>query len=396
MDIRVRQGDSFWYYSQLFNVPLPLIIDSNPDENAAALQIGQVVRIPGYYVNFYTIQPGDSFWSISVRLGLNLDMLYLLNPTFNPLSLQVGQSINVPIRVQSLTIQGRRAYNYAALMADIRQLIEIYPFIRSRSIGNSVMGKELTELRVGRGAKSVHMNGSFHANEWITTPILMETFNNYLLALTNMDSIRGLYLSPFYESVLLSLVPMVNPDGVDLVVNGLPDEEPYRSDVLEINNGSTDFSDWKANIRGVDLNNQYPALWEEDAEGKPTQPSPRDFPGEAPLTEPESIAMADLTTESDFSHVLAYHTQGKVIFWGFQGLEPPESETIVNEFSRVSGFRPIQYVDSYAGYKDWFIQDWRRPGFTVELGQGVNPLPIEQFDEIYEENLGIFLASLYM
>ncbi|MBE3102748.1 MAG: peptidase M14, partial [Bacilli bacterium] len=208
--------------------------------------------------------------------------------------------------------------------------------------------------------------------------------------------IRGLYLSPFYDSVLLSIVPMVNPDGVDLVINGVPDDEPYRSNVLAINNGSVDFSGWKANIRGVDLNNQYPALWEEEAKVRPTKPSPRDFPGEKPLTEPESIALADLTTESNFERALAYHTQGKEIYWGFQGFEPPESETIVNEFSRVSGYLTIKYVNSYAGYKDWFIQEWKRPGFTVELGSGINPLPIEQFDEIYQENLGIFLASLYM
>ena len=110
----------------------------------------------------------------------------------------------------------------------------------------------------------------------------------------------------------------------------------------------------------------------------------------------EAIAMADLTRERDFAWVLAFHTQGEVIYWGYQGLEPPYSETMVNEFSRVSGYEPVQTIESYAGYKDWFIQDWRRPGFTVELGFGTNPLPIRQFNEIYEETLGIFLAGLYL
>ncbi|KOS61133.1 hypothetical protein AN161_19325 [Lysinibacillus sp. FJAT-14222] len=81
---------------------------------------------------------------------------------------------------------------------------------------------------------------------------------------------------------------------------------------------------------------------------------------------------------------------------GFENLEPPESEILVNEFSRVSGYEPIKSAGSYAGYKDWFIQDFRRPGFTVELGSGTNPLPLSQFDDIYEETLGIFLAALYM
>jgi g-D-glutamyl-meso-diaminopimelate peptidase len=106
--------------------------------------------------------------------------------------------------------------------------------------------------------------------------------------------------------------------------------------------------------------------------------------------------MAELTRSGDFDRVLAFHTQGEEIYWGFRNLEPPESEAIVNEFARVSGYTPVRTIESYAGYKDWFIQDWRRPGFTVELGRGVNPLPLSQFGEIYERALGILLASLYM
>ncbi|MBM7097501.1 LysM peptidoglycan-binding domain-containing protein [Bacillus sp. H-16] len=396
MNIRVRRGDSFWFYSQLFSVPLSLITASNPNTNPERLQIGQIVRIPGFYVSIYTIQPGDSFWTIGQRIGASTDMIQLLNPSLNPLQLQIGQEVLIPVRVRSTIVQGGREYNSAAMANDIAMLKEIYPFMAVRTIGNSVMGKDIYELSVGTGDKRVHLNGSFHAHEWITTPVLMQTLNTYLLGLVNSEPVRGLALLPFFSSVTLSIVPNVNPDGVDLLINGLPDEEPYRSEVLAINNNSTDFSGWKANIRGVDLNNQYPAQWEEEAETKPQSPSPRDFPGYAPLTEPEAIAMADLVSESDFDRVLAYHTQGKVIFWGYQGLEPEESETIVNEFARVSGFEPIQYVESYAGFKDWFIQEFRRPGFTVELGLGENPLPIEQFDEMYEDSLGIFLASLYM
>ena len=136
-----------------------------------------------------------------------------------------------------------------------------------------------------------------------------------------------------------------------------------------------DFSGWKANISGVDLNDQFPANWDLERARNPKKPGPRDYGGESPLSEPEAIAMADLTRRRDFARVLAFHTQGEVIYWGFENLEPPESEVLVNEFSRVSGYEPVQTIESYAGYKDWFIQEWRRPGFTVELGTGKNPLP---------------------
>jgi g-D-glutamyl-meso-diaminopimelate peptidase len=396
MQVRVRQGDTLWYYSQLFGLPLMLLVDSNPQLNPGALQIGQAVNIPGFAAASYEVQPGDTMWTIAQRRGLSVDALLLLNPGIDPARLSIGQTLAVPQRVTWRIVQARDGYTSSMMLADLQRLTDLYPFVRRRDIGASVMNKPIPELRIGRGAKQVHWNASMHANEWITTPVLVQFLNDYLLALTNWGNIRGLELLPFYSAITLSVVPMVNPDGVDLVIDGPPEEEPYRSSVLEMNGGSADFSGWKANIRGVDLNDQFPARWELEAERRPKEPSPRDYPGTAPLTEPESQAIAALTRESDFAQVLAFHTQGEVIYWGFLGYEPDYAEAWVNEYARVSGYTPIRYVDSYAGYKDWFIQDWRRPGFTVELGSGVNPLPWSQFPEIYEETLGILLASLYV
>ncbi|GIQ71397.1 LysM peptidoglycan-binding domain-containing protein [Xylanibacillus composti] len=396
MRITVRSGDSLWAISQWFQVPLVLLVDSNPAVQPQSLQPGQTLDVPGYMPTVYTVQPGDSLWSIAQSQGLPVDALLLANPGVVPASLYAGQPIALPQRVVQPIVRIRDRYDYAAMVEDLGRLSEVYPFLRQRTIGASVMGKPLPEVQIGRGAKRIHVNGSFHANEWITTPLLIRFLNDYLLAVTNQGAIRGLQMGQWYATATLSAVPMVNPDGVDLVVNGLPDEEPYRSEVLAINNGSSDFSLWKANIRGVDLNNQFPAGWEIEAERREQQPAPANYPGAAPLTEPEAQAIAQLTVESDFHRALAFHTQGEVIFWGFESLEPPESAVLVNEFARVSGYLPIQFVDSYAGYKDWFIQQWRRPGFTIEAGRGTNPLPFTQFEEIYQENLGILLASLYM
>lgn len=396
MDVYVRRGDSFWYYSQVFDLPLQLIIDSNRNINPQAFTIGQRIRIPGYVAVNHQIQPGDSLWVISRRRNIPLDSLFLLNPTLNPNRIQVGQQILVPQRVTWRVVNGKQNYEYNVMLNDLRNLMTIYPFLRTSSIGNSVLGRNIPELLLGNGSKSVHYNGAFHANEWITTPVIMTFVNDYLLSITNKNPIRGLNTYSLYQQSTLSIVPMVNPDGVNLVINGPSEAEPYRSRVIEWNNGSMDFSRWKANFNGVDLNDQFPANWEAERDRNPKTPGPRDYGGEAPLTEPEAIAMADLTRRRDFARVLAFHTQGEVIYWGYENLEPPEAETIVNEFGRTSGYTPVKTLESYAGYKDWFIQDWRRPGFTVELGIGVNPLPLSQFDEIYQETLGIFLAGLYM
>ena len=64
-------------------------------------------------------------------------------------------------------------------------------------------------------------------------------------------------------------------------------------------------------------------------------------------------------------------------------------------FAAASGYTlaDTPFESSFAGYKDWFIQNFRKPGYTVEVGMGDNPLPLEQFDQIYRDNLGILVIA---
>lgn len=395
MHIFVRPDDSIAYYSQLFHIPMQLILDANLPLTPDTLTVGQSIKIPGFITRTYTIQPDDSLCRIANRLHLNIDALSLLNPGLQLEKLQIGLKMMIPTRVTWRIVQGQQNYDYETLRNDLHKLKTIYPFLLRDVIGHSVLNREIPGLFIGTGPKRIHFNASFHANEWITTPIAMTFLNDYLLALTNNHLLRGIPMLAQYVETTLSIVPMVNPDGVDLVLNGLPTDEVMREQLLKWNDDSTDFSGWKANINGVDLNDQFPADWALERANNPKSPGPRDYGGECPLSQPESIAVAALTERIDFARVLALHTQGEVIYWGYQGLEPPQSEHIVNEMACVSGYEPIKNAESYAGYKDWFIQNWRRPGFTVELGVGTNPLPITHFEEIYEKSLGILLAALY-
>jgi g-D-glutamyl-meso-diaminopimelate peptidase len=157
---------------------------------------------------------------------------------------------------------------------------------------------------------------------------------------------------------------------------------------------------WKLiRITGVDLNFQFPAGWINARRIKYeqgfTKPAPRDFVGYGPLTEPEALAIYNFTLAHNFRLILTYHTQGKVIFWQFQDYNPDGSYYIGTQFANVSGYslESTPYNSSFAGYKDWFIEHYNRPGYTIEAGLGTNPLPISQFDEIYSDNLGIFVLG---
>lgn len=288
-------------------------------------------------------------------------------------------------------------YGYRQLMEDVRVLAETFPAVRVETIGYSVMGKPIPALTIGTGKLKVHYNAAMHANEWITAPLLLAFLEDIA---ESASAGAGSIICQRSGTELLSMavlhaVPMVNPDGVDLVTEGIDPSHPYYDRLLRWNDGSMDFSGWKANIRGVDLNDQFPAGWQTELERRsPKRPGPRDYVGTAPLVEPEAQALAAYTEKHRFDLVMALHTQGREIYWNYRDCEPPEAERIARALAEPSGYRAVKLEDSDAGYKDWFIQQYRKPGFTVEAGCGTNPLPSGQFPALYQELLPILEKGL--
>ena len=276
----------------------------------------------------------------------------------------------------------------------ILKLVETYPFLRTELLTTTAFGRPVRSVVIGNGERKVLYSGSHHANEWITTPLLLKFVEELAEAVQSGGRLFGVNAQNIVNAATIYVVPMVDPDGVDLVTGAIqPGTLEYETaNRIADNFPNIPFPDgWKANLLGVDLNLQYPAGWLQAREIKFSQgynkPAPRDYVGRAPLNQRESIALADYTEAINPILVLAYHTQGKVIYWQFR--------VVGEEFARLSGYslEDTPYESSFAGYKDWFIQQWRRPGYTIEVGAGENPLPLEQFDEIYRDNLGILVTA---
>lgn len=152
-------------------------------------------------------------------------------------------------------------YTYSKLESDIKQLKLIYTFLETGVIGYSVLGRPIPYIRIGIGSKEVFYNASFHANEWITTPILMRFIEDYALQYTINGNLGGFNARELFNAVSLFIVPMVNPDGVDLVTSGLKNVDNAYKNAQEIANSFPEIpfpSGWKANINGVDLKNFQP------------------------------------------------------------------------------------------------------------------------------------------
>lgn len=355
------------------------------------------------YLKGYTthqIQAGDTIWTLANEYGTTVRAIQIANPRLREENLPTGSTIKIPFAFELVSDE----VPYSSFLTEciVEGLHVRYPFIRRESAGRSVLDKPLSVLRIGMGETQVFYSASYHANEWINTPVLLRFAEEYAWKLVNGEMFYGTRPEELFYGFELFLLPLVNPDGVDLVNGTLQDEEA----VLETMRIARDYPQipypdgWKANVEGIDLNLQFPAGWElakqiKEAEGY-VGPAPRDFVGTAPLTAPESQAVYQYTLQHDFSLILAYHTQGEVIYWKYLDYEPADSRRIAYYFGEVSGYAveltPEQ--SGYAGYKDWFIKQYNRPGYTIETGVGVSPLPLDQLPKIYRDNVLILIGGM--
>ena len=286
----------------------------------------------------------------------------------------------------------------------IREIVQAYPFCRSETIVSTAFQRPVSTIVIGTGPRKVLFTAAHHANEWITALVLLQYAEDLAEAVRNDGILFGQRARDLANAVTIYMIPMVNPDGVDLVVGAIqPGNIQYDlAQRLASNYPNIPFPNgWKANLLGVDLNLNYPAGWLQAREIKFSQgytsPGPRDYVGRAPLNQLETKALAEFTEFLDPALVLAYHSQGKEIYWQFRDYFVPGARELGEVMARVSGYdlADTPYESSFAGYKDWFIQEFRRPGYTIEVGSGENPLPLSQFPEIYRDNVPLLnIAAL--
>lgn len=279
----------------------------------------------------------------------------------------------------------------ARQQAYVLRLRREYPFVYVKTLTRSFFGRRVIALQLGEGARKVLITAGHHANETITTQAVWRFLFAYCAALRAGGSVAGCPARTLYGGSMAYFVPLVNPDGADLTAGACPPQSPeYRAAAaIAAQYPQLPFPDgWKANLRGVDLNLNYPARWELARQIKREQgitgPAPRDFVGFAPLDQPETAALAAYTRCVHPDVMLALHTQGSVIYPGPAQTAPRDADALGAALAAASGYplEPVPPASANAGYKDWFLQCFRRPAFTVEAGLGENPLPMRQLPQI--------------
>lgn len=298
-------------------------------------------------------------------------------------------------------VNPNRVYTYEILCSDLKELSETYPgVVRYITIGKTLYNRQIWAVKLGRGESMVFFNGSHHANEWLTTNLIMYMIDTYCQFYINEQKLGEYDVREVLDNTSIWFVPMVNPDGVTLQQQGLQGfPADSRDFLIKLNMGSTDFKRWKSNAQGIDLNRQYPAGWE-DIKINSLVPSFKEHKGFFPLVASEAKAVADFTNNIDPEITVSYHSSGRVIYWNFHNREEnvKRDYKIASKFSDITGYglvSPEANPDG-GGYKDWFIQKFNRPGFTPEIGiytPDIN-LPVSMFFDEWQRNkkVGLFIA----
>ncbi len=281
-------------------------------------------------------------------------------------------------------------YDYKKLTDDLKNLhsknIEIF------SIGKSTMGKDIRCIKIGNGPRELVLNGAHHGLEYITSAFLMKFSDEYIKSADENKAFFDIYPNGLLDKITIYIIPMVNPDGVDIAQHGLDITNEYHRRLIS-NVGIHSFNEvWQANVNGVDINHNYNAGWRVCA----SRPSPTKYAGEAPEDQTETKAMADFLRKTNPDMLICFHSQGREIYYDYDGKTGHGGMDIANKMGIASGYEPCKPVASasYGGCKDWFIEEFGKCGFTIEIGSGKNPLPESELNNIYVENANIVLVAI--
>lgn len=282
----------------------------------------------------------------------------------------------------------------------LRDLTAEFSFLKMTSIGKTVMGRSIKALRLGDSEECILYTAAIHGSERITATVLLRFIADLCEALQSSSRLSDVDARHALTGKSIIFVPMVNPDGCEISLKGALGCGTLAGRLSRLCNGN--FTNWNANARGVDLNHNFDAGWKrlhdlERQEGY-FGPGPTRYGGSHPESEPETAALVELCRRLTVRYVMCLHSQGEVIYWDYNGIDTCRGRKMAEIFAASSQYAldvPVALATG-GGFKDWFIEEFHRPGFTIEVGKGKNPLPPSAGEEIYHKIQEMLMLGLLM
>ena len=240
--------------------------------------------------------------------------------------------------------------------------------------GKSCLGQELIAFHVGNNSgKQLLITGGIHAREYISTLLCLDILQNYNFS-------TGCYI-----------LPLLNPDGVRLCLDGsdwINDEQTRR--LVERINNKKDFSQFKANALGVDLNVNFDAGFSEGNLVK-FLPSASGYVGENVNSYENKYLLKFIKNKNIFASI-SYHSKGEVVYYGFSKLSKKplkNAKKLAKNVSKSLKFKKIRSKNSFGGLSDYLSYRKNIPSVTVELGSDKlsHPINFSQLETIKKRQM---------
>ena len=253
-------------------------------------------------------------------------------------------------------------FDHAELIGQLHALAEQYSIAELGYLGTTVLDKGIPTVTVGRGRRRLLYVGGQRASDRISSALLVRFLWELAYAAETDACVGHLHYRSIFETHTVTVIPMLNPDGIEYSIHGVQKENPLYERLIEMNGGSEDFSHWQGNARGVDLPRNYDIPSECHSAESPA--------GNAPESEPEVYALCNLIRyREDLLGVLSLHDAPKNgIRYESLGFSPPRSGEIAKRLSSMTGYR-IAEEECVCGLTDWCIRERSIPAFSVTCAQ---------------------------
>lgn len=305
-----------------------------------------------------------------------------------------------PIRDTTLVTNPYKGYSYTRLIKEINALQAKYPeIIQTEYIGKTVSGRQIPLVKLGTGERKILIMGSEHAREYVTTNLIMRSIDTYSQAYIQNKKIDKTSVKNVLDNVTFYFVPMVNIDGVQLVLGTSTSKDKNTAKkYVGKKHYNKNKNRWKANVRGVDLNRNYPFRWSKGRSSK--KRSYMSFKGKKQASEPEVKAIVNLCSNNQFAFMFTMHSRGQVVYWKdkYSGVVPGAS-TLINKVKSITGYRkmPTSRWSTCTGESaKWFRAVYNKPAFTIELtpSYAAYKKAPKNFDKyVWKKNKSLFLRT---
>lgn len=278
-----------------------------------------------------------------------------------------------------------KIYDYGDMTGDLHAIVKKYPGKTGlESIGESYDGREIWCLRIGNrsaGEKLV-IDAAIHGREWKNTQIIMRQAEEILRDYRDHKE--------RFSKTCLYIIPMDNPDGVSISQYGFSSirNKKLRKKCQKLGHEEI----WKANARGVNLNNNFPVGFIKKGKKKPHY---MNYFGKRAGSERETKALMKFINKVEPRAVLNLHSTGSILYWDFN-VEGELYDQLYSLASKIHSFNKYTMMpksgstDAAGGFADWLVYKKKITSVTMETGTVVCPLPHSQYKSIYKRNNKMF------